>query len=558
MHKKFTLIAALAVAAVAGLQAQANRFIDPIYSVGAPTLDTFSQNIDVFELTRAQAGDPNATPNRSLKIDVYEPEGDEDLGLRPVVVVFPTGNFLPRYVNRGLYGTRKDSAVVEIVSRAASRGFVGIAAEYRVGWNPTSSDQDVRTGTLLQAAYRGGQDAHALARYLRKTVAEDGNPYRIDTSRIVFWGLGTGGYVTMTHAFLDRIEEVGADERFYDEMDVPYVNLGVNSDPQGIQSAQFAPGIASNIPNNVGYNSDVAMSINSNGALGDIDWMEGKENEPITLGFHSPADIFAPFSYGDVIVPTTRQLVIGCVAGTEQILEKANMLGLNDTIAAANSTSLDAMYGPLAQAVNVRNALYQMQTRTLNPVPACPGQTTFEPTYQLSHNNMYPFLDQGLGAPYNWVNSDAVRTEIGQFNAAGGDLNADEALGGEGLTNPNAFDPASAKLVIDTMMAVFLPRAYIGLGLANLSTATRNVITNASVGLEVFPNPGTTGFTLQAADQHQIRQLDVYDISGRRVLQVKGIDQSTYTLDRGTLPNGQYVLQLHFDEGTTARKVFLR
>ncbi|WP_116125355.1 T9SS type A sorting domain-containing protein [Lewinella sp. IMCC34183] len=559
MHKTITLFtAALLIAATAGLRAQDMPFIDAIYSVGDPTMDTYSQNIDVFELLRAGASDPNATPNRSLQMDVYQPMDDDESILRPVVVVFPTGNFLPRYVNRGLYGTRKDSAVVEIVNRVAERGYVGIAADYRVGWNPASPVQDVRTGSLLQAAYRGGQDAHALARYLRKTVAEEGNPYRIDTSRIVFWGLGTGGYVSMTHAFLDRIEEVEADGRFYDENDVPYVSLGVNSDPQGLMPAQFDADTPSNIPNHVGYNSTVAMSINSNGALGDIDWMEGKDDEPMVLGFHSPADIFAPFSYGDVIVPTTRDLVVGCVAGTEQIIEKANTLGLNDALAAVNGTSLDAMYGPLAQAVNVRNEAYKSQTRTLDPAPACPEQTAFEPTYELSHDNMYPFLSQGFGAPYNWVNEEAARAEIAQFNAAGGDLNADVAIGGEKQVNPNAVDPAAARRVIDTMMAVFIPRAYVGLDLGNLSTGTEDVITNAAVGLDVFPNPSAEGFTVRVAETQLIRQIDLFDLHGRRVAQYTDIDQSTYRVNRGNLPRGEYIVQLRLDAGTTAHVVYLR
>lgn len=557
MYKKFTLIAVFVVAAAAGLQAQTNRFIDSIYSVGAPTLDTFARNIDVFQLTRALDGDPNAKPNRHLEMDVYQPEGDDDLGLRPVVVVFHTGNFLPQYVNQGLYGTRKDSAVVEITSRVASLGYVGIAADYRVGWNPVSPDQDVRTGTLLEAAYRGGQDAHTLARYLRKSVAEEGNPYRIDTTRIVFWGLGTGGYVTLTHAFLDRIAEVAADARFYNQADQVYVNLENNADPQGLQGSVFAGTESpSNIPNHVGYSSDVAMTVNSNGALGDIDWMEGKDNEPITIGFHSPADIFAPFSYGDVIVPTNRNLVIGCVAGTEQILEKANMLGLNDTISEANSVSLDARFGPLAQAVNVRNETYKGMTRTLDPVPACPDQS-FDPTYELSHDNMYPFIDQGLGAPYNWVDGDDARARIGAYNAAGGELNADVALGSEQLTNPNAFNPAAAKRVIDTMMAVFIPRAYFGLNL-DAVVSTENLLTKAQIGLNVFPNPATTGFTIEVADEHLIRQLDVFDLTGRRVTQVRNINRATYNFERGELPNGPYVLQLRFDEGTAAQKVFLR
>ncbi|MCX8212044.1 MAG: T9SS type A sorting domain-containing protein [Lewinella sp.] len=554
MRNNFTLLVVLLTVAVSGLQAQDNRFIDPIYDVSAPTLDTFGANIDVYELARAGAGDPNATPNRPLEMDVYQPVGDEDLSLRPVVVFFHTGNFLPQYVNQGLYGTIKDSIVVQMANEVASRGYVGMSATYRFGWNPRG-DVDVRTSTLLQAAYRGGQDAHMMARYLRKSVAEDGNPYRIDTSRIVFWGIGTGGYVTMTHAYLDDVQEVLDDERFYDQNDVPYVNITVNSDPQGLMFTEFAPGIPSNIPNHAGYSSHVAMSINSNGALGDVDWIDGTDNEPITLGYHSTADIFAPFSYGDVIVPTTMDLVIGCVAGTEQIVETANMMGNNDAIIDANATDLPAIFSDLSRAINVVNAGFKTINIMLDNPAACSGQT-FDPTYQLSHDNMYPWQNQGLGAPYNWVNQDEARARIAAFNGAGGDLNADVAIGGENAVNPNAFNPAAAKLVVDTMVAHFIPRAYIGMGLETL-VSTEEVIANSAVGLEVFPNPVTAGFTVQTEAGHTIRTIRLMDINGRVVTSFTNVNANTRYINRGNLPRGVYILQLQLDEGTTAQKLIL-
>ena len=558
MHNTFTLLAALILVAVSSLRAQDTRFVDPIYGISEATLDTFGQNIDVYELSRARAGDPNATILRSLEMDVYQPVGDEGEGLRPVVVIFPTGNFLPQYVNQGLYGTRQDSAVVEIASRLTARGYVGIAADYRVGWNPRAAD-DVRKSGLLQAAYRGGQDAHMMARYLRKSVAEDGNPYGIDTSKIVFWGLGTGGYVTMTHAFLDDIQEVLDDERFYGQNDTAYVDINVNADPQGLLPAEFAPGVVSNVPNHVGYNSTVAMSINANGALGDIDWIEGKDSEPLVLGFHSPNDIFAPFSFGNVVVPTTEDIVIGCVAGTEEILETANMMGLNDSIDAANSATLPTFFTGLSTLVNAQNEVYKQDSITLANAPACPDQDQFEETYPRSRDNMYPIsVGRGFGAGYNWINETAARDSIAAFNGAGGNLNADAAIAGELATNPNATNPAAAKAVIDTMIAFFLPRAYLGLGLGDFSTATENLIAPSTVGLEIFPNPTTTSFTIQVANTERIRQIDVYDLRGSRVAQVRGLNQSSYVLNRGDLPNGSYIIQLRFDAGTTARKVFLR
>jgi len=545
MRTNITLIAVAMLTFVSSLQAQ-TRYIDPMFEVSSANTVTYGQNVDVF-LQAVNA----------LEADVYEPVEDPSGSLRPVVVVFPTGNFLIQYLNQGPYGSRKDSAAVEIMNRVVSRGYVGMVAEYRTGWLPTATDQDIRTSTLLQAAYRGGQDAHTLVRYLRKTVIEDGNPMQIDTNRIVLWGLGTGGYVALTHGYLDDIQEVLDDERFYDAADQPYVDIAVNADPQGLLPAEFGPGAPSNIPNHVGYSSDVAMCVNMNGALGDLDWMTGADNEPITLGYHSPSDPFAPFSTGTVIVPTTGDIVISGVSGTNHIVEKANMLGNNDAIISANDVPLPSVYPALSTVVNGLNNVYKGITIDLSAL----GQPT---EVQLSQDNMLPFSvgdtrtpTGAVGSSYNWIDSARVRVEIAGFNAATGQaIDASAVISNEGLTNPNAYDGAAARVVFDTVFAHFLPRAFIGLDLETL-VGTNDLLTNQQIGLEVFPNPASDGFTVKTAEGHAIRSIRVMDINGRVVTNLTNINATTRFVNRGNLPRGAYILQVQLDEGTTARKLIL-
>lgn len=526
------------------------RYIDPMFEVGEPTTDFYGANIDVFLMGLNQ-----------LEYDVYQPVDDPATELRPCVVVFPTGNFLLQYLNQGPYGSRKDSAVVEIINEVVSRGYVGFSVEYRTGWLPTSPDQDIRTSSLLQAAYRGGQDAHTMARYLRKSVVEDGNPYQIDTTRIVFWGIGTGGYVTMTHAFLDNVNEVLADLRFYDDTDpdnpVPYVDIAVNADPQGILPAFFDPAtmtVPSNIPNHVGYSSEVAMSINTGGALGDIDWMQGDDSphqEPIVLGYHSLTDPFAPFSDGTVIVPTTGDVVIEGVAGTESILRKAQQLGINDAIIDANALMLPAEYSPLSSEINQTNAFLKTQLVT-NPLNQL--DTT---RFALSHNDMYPFIyPRVVGSPFNWLDPVRVTAEIAAFNAATGQMiDAMTVIGGESLSNPFYLDPAGARSVIDTMMAHFIPRAYIGMNLAELSSATEELVTANQVGFTVAPNPAAEFVTVSTEDAFDIRDAALYDLNGRLISTFSNIDANTFRIVRGNLPRGQYVLKIRVDQGVSSKMI---
>ena len=88
MRTKITLIMALLLSVVSGLQAQ-TRFLDPIFEVGERTTEVYGANVDVF------LQDVN-----NLEVDVYEPVGDDLTSGRPVVVVFPTGNFLLQYLNQ--------------------------------------------------------------------------------------------------------------------------------------------------------------------------------------------------------------------------------------------------------------------------------------------------------------------------------------------------------------------------------------------------------------------------------------------------------------------------
>lgn len=111
-------------------------------------------------------------------------------------------------MNQTTSGTRGDSINVEIATRLAKLGYAVAICSYRLGWNPTAPTQPERALGLIQAAYRGVQDARTAVRYFKRSVAEQGNPFSVDTSRIVLWGEGTGGYVTLATATLDNFNEI--------------------------------------------------------------------------------------------------------------------------------------------------------------------------------------------------------------------------------------------------------------------------------------------------------------------------------------------------------------
>ncbi len=548
MIKKLTSLLVLSLLLVGGLMAQ-NRYIDAMFEVGAPEMDvTYSTNIDPLAISQGATG-----PTPQL-MNVYQPEEDT-VDLRPVVVVFHTGNFLPQYFNGGPYGARNDSAVVEITTRLVERGYVGIAATYRKGWQPTAAADSIRTGSLLQAVYRASQDAHAMARYLRKSVAEDGNPYGIDTSRIVFFGIGSGGYVVNAHNYLDRTDEILQNVNFYTPSGIPLVNESVNSNPQGtILTMQ-------NVPNHVGYNSDVAFTYNVGGALGDTLWMDGMSNEAPAASLHSLSDPFAPFYAGTVIVPTMPPMPVVDVQGSNLVMQIANENGNNDILAPANELSLDPIFDPLSSVLNQITAGFKT-VQTMSPI-----QTATADVFQLGQDNLWTVLRTAGGETgasgatsglQNWFDETTLRGTIAAINAAIPDANlsADDIINGEDQTNPNRANPAAAKAFVDTIMAHFIPRAYYALDIDAL-VSTNDLISNQSIGLEVFPNPASEGFTVRTEQGHPIRSLRVMDMNGRIVTSLTGINATSRFVNRNNLPRGAYLLQIQLDEGTTARKLIL-
>lgn len=548
MTRNLTLLIALCCCVFSTLAAQ-NRYIDPIFQVAPPTNNVqYSSNIDLIALSQGATG-----PVPQV-MDIYEPMGDT-AELRPVVVTFHTGNFLPQYFNQGPYGGTKDSANVEIINRLVQRGYVGISATYRKGWQPTAAADSVRTGSLLQAVYRASQDAHALARYLRKSVAEDGNPYRIDTSRITFWGLGSGGYVVLAHNFLDRTSEILQNPNFYTPGGIPLVIESINSNPQGTVATM------QNVPNNLGYNSNVALSVNLAGAIGDTLWMDGTSDEAPVMSMHSLTDPFAPFYAGTVIVPTTQEPVVD-VQGSNLITLRANESGINDIMAPGNAIPLDPKFSTLSNILNQISAAYSNVTTT-SPIP----QGTRD-EFQLGRDNLWTVLrtsPPNVGASgattgvWNWFSEAGLRAQVAGINVAvpGANLNADAIIAGEDQTNPHRANPAAAKANIDTLIAYFVPRAYYALDIEALVSSTNDLVSNQEIGLEVFPNPVSEGFTVRTAQGHTIRSIRIMDMNGRVVTNLTGINANSRFVSRGNLPRGAYLLQIQLDEGTTARKLIL-
>lgn len=492
-----------------GLQLSAQRYLTPQFSTATPTTTFYGFNYTVLPLLTPGAH----TLRQPLVAQVYTPAGD-NVTNRPLIIYLHTGNFFPYPLNGSCGGTLTDSACVEFAKRLTSLGYVVAVADYRLGWNPFSDQELVRRATLINGAYRGVQDVSTCIRYFRKTVAEQANPFGIDPNKIVVWGQGTGGYLSLASAFLNNFNDIytTSDPNKFrlplpDGTLYPMVQEQYNGDLYGTTgpttvdatyNAIFGIPLGDTlcIPNHVGYPSDFQLAVNMGGALGDSTWMDAGD-VPL-ISYHVPSDFFAPCGTDILNVPTLNgpQPVVE-VSGSCAMQQYAQNYGNNDifkTIPAGNDP-----YGDLAKTFNG-------------------GLDGFFPFYGTPANS---------ASPWEW-------TTIPPSPA---DCNT---------------DAGSARDYIDTIIGYFAPRACVTLGLGCQFSSVQE-LDETTVGLQVSPVPAQDMVNFTAKEP--IRDIYVYDLNGRLVKAHTSINQYSFQMQRNVLTAGLYVAEIRFEQGFVKRKI---
>jgi para-nitrobenzyl esterase len=199
--------------------------------------------------------------NQVLRMDVYEPTNDM-LDARPVVLVAVGGGFIS--------GTRGD--VADICEAFARMGYVAVAPDYRVGFFLPNAT------TTTRAVMRGAHDMRACVRYLRKTVAEDGNPYRIDPERIIIGGVSAGAISAIHATYLNE------------ESEIPAVLIPESAAMGGIEGNSGTPG----------YSSEVLACYSFSGAIGDTTWIVPGDKPLASI--HEVGDGVVPYYTQEVSV----------------------------------------------------------------------------------------------------------------------------------------------------------------------------------------------------------------------------------------------------------------
>ena len=495
----------------------AQRYVTEVFStVSVTTNVVYGNNFTIFP-----SGVPTA---QDLKMDIYEPAGD-NFPVRPLIIYLHTGSFIPAVANQNPTGGRTDSTAVEMCKQFAKRGYVAAAASYRQGWVPTDPDQDVRTGTLLQAVYRAIQDAKACVRFFYQDATVSGNNFRIDTNTIILGGQGTGGYVALAYATLDKLPEIALSKflsstnnlTYGFQLGMPYVNTSVMGDFSGYGGL---PNL--NNPNNhVGFSNKIHFAFNMGGAMGDSSWLE--QGDVPMVCFHVTNDPFAPYGDGPVYVPTIPPQFVVDVSGSQTVVIKANALGNNNCFNTAGFTD------PYTIAANTNNNGQDGLYPLLRPVPSsAPGEA----------------------GPWEWYDSTALTIYA---QAIGLSASAGTAAYLNGLaTNPD-MSKAKALAYIDTIQNYLNPRIAYCLPL--FTGVNENELNINTVSL--FPNPVSKEFTIEVNNANKINAVYLFDLTGKMLWQKENVNNSQLKIDRNKIAAGMYLLEVNALNGNISKKIIL-
>lgn len=502
-------------------KAQTVRYLDTTFAaVKVDSNVVYGVNWTILGLILQQT---NRTIKQPLTMNVHTPVGDT-VTKRPLVLCFGSGNFLPQALTQNYSGRKEDSIVSTLCRQFAHRGYVAASCAYRIGWNPTDPNQDNRTSLLINAAYRGVQDANTAIRYFKANAALWG----IDTNRILLVGNGTGGYITLGAAAFDVYSKTvttayPANKFFNSTTGLPMIiekapGFGyINSDPEAKNIGTVPPGGSGTPPagdtlcaaNWITPSSKFQMCVNLGGALGDLTWLDA--NTPPIVSFQFPDDQSAPYIDATLRVPIspTTSLPVVRVQGAGLFQRRMDTLGRNNVF----KQNIIAKYNPYKSIFDVRNG----------------GVTGLFPIYGDTISDASPWDFVGPNDPY----ASSI------------------------LVGAPRSSRARALRYIDTIMKVITPRACLALNLPckGAVTSTEDLLNAASTKLIVSPNPAKSGVVFESEVYNPMQAIQVFDMSGRLVLQAEKVNSHFYTLQRSGLPTGIYIAKVKFEGGILTKKI---
>lgn len=204
---------------------------------------------------------------QELYMDIYEPEGDT-MSARPVVIFAFGGGFIQ--------GARDEGYVVRACERFARAGYVAMAIDYRIGFDPLGLFP-VPTEEMMRVFFRSMQDVRGSVQWARAHADVMGNTLRLDTTKIMIGGASAGGIASCMVAYCDKSSE--------------FAEMGDTNAIAGLGGFYSSSGLYPN------YSWDVNGVFNIAGALVNVNWME--PGDPPIFSAHGDEDLVVPYQGGN-------------------------------------------------------------------------------------------------------------------------------------------------------------------------------------------------------------------------------------------------------------------
>ncbi|MEM7367900.1 MAG: T9SS type A sorting domain-containing protein [Bacteroidota bacterium] len=503
-----TLLFVVLVALFSSLQSQ-TRYTEEVFTEVMVTEDVmFSENYGFFSGFMALD---------TLRMDIYQPMGDTVTD-RPLIIMLHAGSFLPKGTNTLPFGERKDSATVEMCMQFAKRGFVAVAASYRLGWNPQSADQDVRGGTIITANVLASYDAKNCIKFFRQDAA-GANTYGINPDKVVLGGNNTGGYVALAANNFDEPNDLTLLKFRNSSNGESYLDTTLHGNFDGA-------GGTVNVEQYMGVNGDPNLILNLGGASGDTS-IQNAMDAPI-VSITGRNDPLTPDSVGIVVV-----------SGAGGVVPVIEVHGGLVTSRYATTIGINSVFS------SVTGDPYTMQAE------ANLMKTGKNPADYLGY---YQIQDAATGyEPWGWY--DSTNVNVAQGTDPMGANYVPNATGQGSRANP--FQTKEKALAhIDTVMGFFCPRAVAAL---NLNATAIDQDLRVDAALDIFPNPAKENIFLRVGNARMpIQGIQLMDVTGRTVKNIQNLSTTDFVLDRAGLVNGLYILKVDFAEGSVTDKIYFR
>lgn len=472
--------------------AVSQRYISEVFTDYTLTSDVwYANNISVL------TGSPSLD---SLRMDIYEPTGDT-YSERPVILIAHDGEFLPESLNGLPFGNKRDSAIVDLCITLAKRGYVAISFDHRLGWNPTGSTQDVRTGTFINAMYRATQDGNTAIRFIKKHYTEDGNIFGFDTSRIIVGGMGSGGHVSSSISFLDKESELSLPKFLNPATMTSFVDFSLSGNVYGTEVTPLT------MANYTNYSSDFHFGFNLGGAVWDSTWVESGDVPFVSFSpIYSP---YSPYEFGALIARTTGDFIVN-VSGAKGIQRR--------------------------QEVHNNNLPFESH-------PYSDALSTYAASINGGLDGLFPLSHSGaLSNPWNYWNTTTWNIP----HPYGGTFN-DQWL----LTNPG-MSYAQTQAYLDTITGYLCPRIVCALNLPGCEDAS--ISEQESLKFDMYPNPASKVVNIRS--EENIDCIEIYTAEGILAKKLTP-DSIELQIDISDLSGGVYYIQVKLEATTLQRKLLV-